>query len=736
MRFLLLVGGALLALACPVHAQNVTLTYQGALGNAAGAPVNETYPMVFRLYNVPAGGAVLWLEAHQEVQVVDGAFSVEIGSLTPLDADLAIEPALYLGVQVDGSPEMLPRMRVGSILRAEWAAQGGDLAGVDINPSSISIGDQLVINNEGAWVGPPAGLEGPMGPEGPPGAQGAVGQRGPAGADGPQGPAGDVGPQGPRGPAGDGPQGPRGPAGDVGPQGPRGPQGLQGAAGVQGPLGGDGPQGPVGAAGPQGPAGLKGDQGDVGPVGPQGPVGQKGDQGNRGPVGPQGPIGVRGPEGARGPAGIEGPQGQPGASGPGVINANIDPQGDLIMRMNTGVDINAGSVAGHGGCSISPFLQQGIPVEGAVLLTCGDAAPIALTTIQCGNGRIDPGEGCDDGNLLNGDGCDHRCLNDCPDPRFSGPNCERCADQRFAGDDCTECANERFIGENCDQCADPRFTGDFCLDCADPRFIGENCDRCAVFFQGANCQPAQCQADGTCPELSFVPIRGGIFTMGSLGGGRDERPTHNVVVDDFTIMRAEVTVAQYRACVNANACDPPQCDEGDMESGVQVCNYVMLRENHPVNFVPWESARAFANWVGARLPSESEWEYAATGGGQPIVYPWGNQPADCILGDFLGCAGPGTSATCAYPAGRTSQLVCDMAGNVAEWVDDHYHSDYDGAPADGSPWCDNQGCMQNGTHRVARGGGWNSRSGSLRAADRNSIGSTASGTNIGFRLAK
>ena len=224
--------------------------------------------------------------------------------------------------------------------------------------------------------------------------------------------------------------------------------------------------------------------------------------------------------------------------------------------------------------------------------------------------------------------------------------------------------------------------------------------------------------------------------MGSHVGGQDERPMHNVMMPDFEIMRAEVTVAQYRACVNANACDPPSCSEADSESGFLVCNYVMLRENHPVNFVTWENARQFAAWVGARLPSESEWEYAATAGGQEILYPWGNQPADCVLGDFLGCAGPGTSAACAHPGGRTSQLVCDLAGNVAEWVDDHYHETYNGAPADGSAWCDEVGCVQTGTARVARGGGWNSRSGSLRAADRTSIGSTASGANIGFRLAR
>jgi formylglycine-generating enzyme required for sulfatase activity len=227
---------------------------------------------------------------------------------------------------------------------------------------------------------------------------------------------------------------------------------------------------------------------------------------------------------------------------------------------------------------------------------------------------------------------------------------------------------------------------------------------------------------------SMVTIEGGTFMMGSESLSSDERPVHMVTVPTFQMMRAEITVAQYRACVNASVCSTPSSyynwsrNPSDME-------------DHPINGVTWFNLMEFAAWVGARLPTEAEWEYAARGAGQDIIYPWGDQSATCqyaVMDDEDdGCGESRTWPVCSKPAGNTAQGLCDMAGNVGEWVQDKNHSDYSGAPSDGSGWCDDRDCPVNAsdsnyrtdynasvTWRVVRGGDYNSGRDTLKAAYR------------------
>ena len=186
-------------------------------------------------------------------------------------------------------------------------------------------------------------------------------------------------------------------------------------------------------------------------------------------------------------------------------------------------------------------------------------------------------------------------------------------------------------------------------------------------------------------EVEWVTLDGGKFIMGTTDENDrfdDARPAHEVVIKTFKMAKTAVTVGQYAECVNADACTAPgtggQCNWG--KAG---------RKFHPVNCVSWDQAGQYARYKDARLPSESEWEYAATSGGRNQKYPWGNESPTCARAVMfgageVGCGSGGTLPVCSRPAGNTAQGLCDMAGNVEQWIQDEYHGSYKGAPADGS----------------------------------------------------
>jgi len=231
--------------------------------------------------------------------------------------------------------------------------------------------------------------------------------------------------------------------------------------------------------------------------------------------------------------------------------------------------------------------------------------------------------------------------------------------------------------------------------------------------------------------IDWVQIAGGTFAMG-WNDGLHQAPVHDVSVPSFEIGRTEVTVDQYRACVDAGACSAPDTDQG--------CNWgVSGRGDHPVNCVKWTQARSYAEWAGGRLPSEAEWEYAARSGGEARAWPWGDQEASCsyavMYGGGNGCGEESTWAVCSKPAGNTDQGLCDMAGNAGEWVEDCHQESYTGAPADGSA---RTSCSGHIRQVVGRGGAWVSSSPSnVRATFRFGYNpSRRSYRFMGFRLAR
>ena len=226
--------------------------------------------------------------------------------------------------------------------------------------------------------------------------------------------------------------------------------------------------------------------------------------------------------------------------------------------------------------------------------------------------------------------------------------------------------------------------------------------------------------------ISMVHFSQGQFIMGCENEEGDEKPVHTVTVPTFWMSKSEVTVGQYKACVNAGVCSAPDTGEH--------CNWGNSgREGHPVNCVDWHQARAFARWAGGRLPTEAEWEYAARSGGKVRKYPWVGEPATCshaVMDDGGNGCGQGrtTWPVCSKPSGNTEQGLCDMAGNVWEWVEDVYTDSYSSAPTDGTAR------TTGGALRVRRGGSWFNTAGRLRVANRGRDSPGVRGSDLGFRL--
>jgi formylglycine-generating enzyme required for sulfatase activity len=260
-------------------------------------------------------------------------------------------------------------------------------------------------------------------------------------------------------------------------------------------------------------------------------------------------------------------------------------------------------------------------------------------------------------------------------------------------------------------------TGKYRVDVAMPGYRSES--RTASVEQGRTAlvavrlaKESPTQVDqGTDITLQWVTFQEGNFWMGSSDGDENEKPARRVAVSPFSLTKTEVTVGQYAACVKAGSCTEPA--EG------RQCNwYQPGRDTYPINCITWNQAAAFCHWVGARLPSEAEWEFAARSGGRDQRFPWGNSDEGCKRAisrsdDGDGCGKDTTWPVCSSTGGNSDQGLCDLSGNVSEWVEDCYHESYTGAPMDSRAWVNPDTFA-----RVLRGGGWMSPPSALRASGR------------------
>jgi iron(II)-dependent oxidoreductase len=227
-------------------------------------------------------------------------------------------------------------------------------------------------------------------------------------------------------------------------------------------------------------------------------------------------------------------------------------------------------------------------------------------------------------------------------------------------------------------------------------------------------------------EMILVPP--GEFVMGSNEGHDNEKPPHKVYLDAFYIARYPVTNAEYKKFVDATKHAPPShWSNGQIPAG---------KENHPVTDVTWDDAVAYAQWAGARLPTEAEWEKAASWDDAKKVkrvFPWGDtfdankcNSAESKIG--------GTTPVGKYsPNGDSFYGIADMAGNVWEWCADWYDENYYRNSPVRNPKNETAG-----SYRVLRSGSWSNNRVDARCAYRYNyfIFPHARVNYVGFRVAE
>jgi formylglycine-generating enzyme required for sulfatase activity len=232
---------------------------------------------------------------------------------------------------------------------------------------------------------------------------------------------------------------------------------------------------------------------------------------------------------------------------------------------------------------------------------------------------------------------------------------------------------------------------------------------------------------GSAEETVMVEIPAGEFTMGSDGTQalEDERPSHRVWLDAFSVDVHEVTTAQYAAFLAAaSRAAPWQWETVDL----------VQHGDRPVIGVDWRDAEAFCAWAGKRLPTEAEWEKAARGT-DGRLYPWGNQAPTREVANFaLGARFSYNQVLMpvrSHEGGKSPYGLYHMAGNAYEWVQDWYATNYYESSPDKNPAGPSQGQF-----KVLRGGSWSDLPKYLLTYGRFKLPPETKNSYTGFRCAK
>jgi formylglycine-generating enzyme required for sulfatase activity len=223
------------------------------------------------------------------------------------------------------------------------------------------------------------------------------------------------------------------------------------------------------------------------------------------------------------------------------------------------------------------------------------------------------------------------------------------------------------------------------------------------------------------PELVAIP--GGEYDMGQDDGRAEERPVHRVRIRPFALGRFQVTNAQYDLFVRSTRRAPARFRRDN----------AFWQASQPVVGPTWFDAVDYCQWLAGqtgkpfRLPSEAEWEWAARGGLQGKLYPWGDQPPTDRPGyPHRWLDGP----ECVGESAPNGYGLFDICENVHEWCSDWYDPDYYQI----SP-LENPAGPAAGTRRSSRGGAWRHQIKIARCAARSSIPPQLEYSDYGFRVA-